>query len=75
MLSKLCECENGHGPGAAGGFGFDRGCMDATWRGRNGDGGVKTMGQLDNGTAVNQTRIRVDPSLFPNRILKPVGWT
>jgi len=36
---------------------------------------VKTMGQLDNGTAVNQTRIRVDPSLFPNRILKPVGWT
>jgi len=51
------------------------GCMDATWRGRNGDGGVKTMGQLDNGTAVNQTRIRVDRSLFPNRILKPVGWT
>jgi len=42
MLSKLCECENGHGPGAAGGFGFDRGVYGCNlegqkwrWRGEN----------------------------------------
>lgn len=84
MLSKLCECENVHGAIEEGVMVFVFGSVTGNWAfegGVPGSGsGVRGKRQEAGGqraeapvaAPLDQTRIRVDRSLLPNCILKPL---